>query len=192
GTNTDIEAQKLSAGVLADLNAELEQRVVERTSQLMQTEEALRQSQKMEAVGQLTGGIAHDFNNLLQGIIGSLDRVRRRISEGRINDVDRFLTGALGSANRAAALTHRLLAFSRRQPVDARPVALGQLIAAMEELLRRSLGENLEMRVSVAQELWLVRCDANQLENALLNLAINARDAMPNGGRLEITCSNVT
>jgi signal transduction histidine kinase/CheY-like chemotaxis protein len=191
GSNTDIEDQKTAAQALADLNATLEQRVQERTGQLMQAEEALRQSQKMEAVGQLTGGIAHDFNNLLQGIIGSLDRVQKRISEGRIADVDRFLKGAVDAANRAAALTHRLLAFSRRQPVDPRPVDINQLIATVEELLRRSIGETIALKTPALHDIWLVRCDANQLENALLNLAINARDAMPDGGTLAVETAQV-
>jgi PAS domain S-box-containing protein len=190
GSNTDIEDQKIAAQTLADVNATLEQRVSERTGQLMQAEEALRQSQKMEAVGQLTGGIAHDFNNLLQGILGALDIVKRRIAEGRIADLDRFLNGALESANRAATLTHRLLAFSRRQPVDPRPLNINELIGTVEELLRRSLGENIDLRVAAGEGLWLVRCDGNQLENALLNLAINARDAMPNGGAVTIDTAN--
>jgi signal transduction histidine kinase len=153
-------------------------------------EEQLRQSQKMEAVGQLTGGIAHDFNNLLQGIIGSLDRVQFRIAEGRISDVDRFLKGAIASANRAAALTHRLLAFSRRQPVDPKPINANALIVSVEELLRRSMGETVTLETCLAPNLQMVRCDTNQLENALLNLVINARDAMPTGGRVLITTSN--
>jgi PAS domain S-box-containing protein len=185
------EAQRQAARALEELNATLEQRVAERTDQLMQAEEALRQSAKMEAVGQLTGGIAHDFNNLLQGILGALDRVKKRISEGRIGEVDRFLDGAMQSANRAAALTHRLLAFSRRQPVDPRPVDINVLIPTVEELLRRSIGEAIDMEVVPAADLWLVRCDGNQLENALLNLAINARDAMPDGGTLTIKTANI-
>ena len=190
GSNTDIEDQKVAAQTLADINATLEKRVSQRTSQLMQAEEALRQSQKMEALGQLTGGIAHDFNNLLQGILGALDIVKRRIAEGRIGDLDPFLNGALDSANRAATLTHRLLAFSRRQPVDPRPVDLNVLIGSVEELLRRSLGENINLSVAPGEDLWLARCDANQLENALLNLAINARDAMPKGGVMTIDTAN--
>ncbi|HXC54879.1 MAG TPA: PAS domain-containing protein [Rhizomicrobium sp.] len=153
-------------------------------------EEALRQSQKMEAIGQLTGGIAHDFNNLLQGIMGALDRVQKRIAEGRIADVDRFLRGAMASAERAAALTHRLLAFSRRQPVDPRPVDLNQLIGSVEELLRRTIGEAIDLDIKSRADLWLTRCDHNQLENALLNLTINARDAMPDGGRLTLETAN--
>jgi PAS domain S-box-containing protein len=185
------EAQaRAAAQALAELNATLEQRVADRTAKLMEAEEALRQSQKMEAIGQLTGGIAHDFNNLLQGIIGALDIVEKRIRAGRIGDVDRFVQGALTSANRASSLTHRLLAFSRRQPVDPRPMDINLLIATMEELLRRSIGDKTRMRIATADDIWLVRCDANQLENALLNLAINARDAMPGGGTLEIATSN--
>ena len=186
------EARKAATQALADMNATLEQRVVEGTSQLLQAEEALRQSAKMEAIGQLTGGIAHDFNNLLQGVIGALDMVQRRIDAGRIDDVGRFLDGAMASAKRAAALTHRLLAFARRQPVDPRPVDMNQLIAAVEELLHRSIGEAIVMNFVREQDLWLVRCDGHQLENALLNLAINARDALPDGGELIIATSNVT
>jgi PAS domain S-box-containing protein len=153
-------------------------------------EEALRQSQKMEAVGQLTGGIAHDFNNLLQGITGSLDLVQKRISQGRVSEVDRFIAGAMTSANRASALTHRLLAFSRRQPLDPRPVRANPLVISMEDLLRRTLGERVELELVLAGGLWLTRCDPNQLESAILNLAINARDAMPAGGKLVIETCN--
>ena len=153
-------------------------------------EEALRQSQKMEAVGQLTGGIAHDFNNLLQGITGSLDLVQRRISQGRLSELDRFINGAMTSANRAAALTHRLLAFSRRQPLDPRAVRANPLVSSMEDLLRRTLGERIELGLVLAGGLWLTRCDPNQLESAILNLAINARDAMPEGGKLVIETCN--
>src|ERR1700743_1787168 len=166
--------------------------LVDAQSKINAMEEQLRQSQKMEAVGQLTGGIAHDFNNLLQGIIGSVDRVQYRISQGRINDVDKFLKGAVASANRAAALTHRLLAFSRRQPVDPKPVNANVLIASVEELLRRSMGESVVLKTELAPDLKMVRCDTNQLENALLNLVINARDAMPDGGDVKISTANIT
>jgi PAS domain S-box-containing protein len=181
---------RTSADALAQLNATLEQRVHERTTQLLKVEEALRQSHKMEAIGQLTGGIAHDFNTLLQGVIGALNIVQKRVEEGRIGDVSKFVKGALSSADRASALTHRLLAFSRRQPVDPRPVDVNQLIASMEELFRRSLGDNIRMDIVATRGVWLVRCDVNQMENALLNLVINARDAMPDGGTLTITTLN--
>jgi PAS domain S-box-containing protein len=153
-------------------------------------EDALRQSHKMEAVGQLTGGIAHDFNNLLQGITGSLDLLQKRIAQGRVGELDRFIAGAMDAANRAAALTHRLLAFSRRQPLDPRPVRANPLIASMEDLLRRTMGEQIELELMLDNGLWLTLCDSNQLENAVLNLAINARDAMPEGGRLTIETVN--
>jgi PAS domain S-box-containing protein len=153
-------------------------------------EEALRQSQKMEAVGQLTGGIAHDFNNLLQGITGSLNLLQRRMAQGRLDDLDRFVDGALGAASRAAALTHRLLAYSRRQPLDPKPVDANPLVAAMEDLLRRTMGERIELELVLDAELWPTLCDPHQLENAVLNLAINARDAMPEGGKLTIATRN--
>ncbi len=153
-------------------------------------EEQLRQAQKMEAVGQLTGGIAHDFNNLLQGITGSLDRVQYRLAEGRTQDVDRFLKAAVESANRAAALTHRLLAFSRRQTLDPKALDANKLIGGMEELIRRTIGPNVSMEVVGAGGLWPIRVDPSQLENSLLNLSINARDAMPDGGKLTIETAN--
>ena len=154
------------------------------------TEEALRQSQKMEAVGQLTGGIAHDFNNLLQGIVGSLDLAQKRLADGRLSEIQRFLNGAMTSANRAAALTHRLLAFSRRQPLDPKPLRANPLIASMEDLLHRTMGERIQLEFALAGDLWPTLCDQNQLENSILNLAINARDAMPDGGKLRIETSN--
>ena len=157
---------------------------------LRHMEEALRQSQKMEAVGQLTGGIAHDFNNLLQGIVGSLDLVQKRLADGRMSEVNRYVTGAMTSANRAAALTHRLLAFSRRQPLDPKPLKANPLIASMEDLLRRTMGEKVELELVLAGGLWTTLCDLNQLENSILNLSINARDAMPDGGTLTIETTN--
>jgi PAS domain S-box-containing protein len=188
-TRQVIERGEAEAALRA-LNATLEARVETRTAELRATEDALRQAQKMEAIGQLTGGIAHDFNNLLQGITGSLDLLQRRIGQGRLGDLDRFITGAMASANRAAALTHRLLAFARRQPLDPRPVHVNPLVGSMEELLRRTLGERIDLELELATGLWLTRCDANQLESAILNLAINARDAMPEGGRLVIGTHN--
>ena len=157
---------------------------------LRQTEETLRQAQKMEALGQLTGGIAHDFNNLLQGITGPLELIRRFVQLGRIDEIDRFIAMAMGAANRAASLTHRLLAFSRRQPLDPKPVNADELLNSIDDLLRRTMGEAIDVKVIRNDHLWLTRCDANQLENALLNFAINARDAMPDGGHLTLETDN--
>ncbi|AWN38760.1 hybrid sensor histidine kinase/response regulator [Methylobacterium radiodurans] len=157
-----------------------------------QAEEGLRQAQKMEAVGQLTGGIAHDFNNLLTGIVGSLDLMQTRIRQGRSDQIGKYITAALASGHRAAALTHRLLAFARRQPLEPRPVAVDALIAGMEDLLRRTLSERVALDIAAADDLWPTLCDPHQLENAILNLAINARDAMPEGGRLSIAAGNAT
>ncbi|KTC26013.1 histidine kinase [Pseudomonas sp. ABAC61] len=168
----------------------LEQQVQERTAQLRHNEEALRQSQKMEAVGQLTGGIAHDFNNMLTGIIGSLELLRRRLARGRTEDLDSLIELGVTSANRAAGLTHRLLAFSRRQSLDAKPVEMNALVSAMGELLQRSLSENIQLELRLCEQLWVAEADPNQLESALLNLALNARDAMPNGGRLLVETLN--
>jgi signal transduction histidine kinase len=168
----------------------LEQQVEERTAQLRNNEEALRQSQKMEAVGQLTGGIAHDFNNMLTGIIGSLELLRRRVARGRIDDLDSLIDLGVTSANRAAALTHRLLAFSRRQSLDSKPVQINQLVASMGELLERSLNESITLDIRLTEQLWTAEVDPNQLESALLNLALNARDAMPDGGQLVVETTN--
>ncbi len=168
----------------------LEQQVEERTAQLRSNEEALRQSQKMEAVGQLTGGIAHDFNNMLTGIIGSLELLRRRVSRGKLDDLDSLIDLGVTSANRAAGLTHRLLAFSRRQSLDPKPVEINQLVTSMGELLQRSIDESISLDMRLADTLWTAEADPNQLESALLNLVINARDAMPNGGRLTVETTN--
>jgi PAS domain S-box-containing protein len=162
---------------------------VELTKQ-RQLEEQFRQSQKMESLGQLTGGIAHDFNNLLQGIVGSVGVARKLLSKGRLNEIDRYLEVANRSTQRAAALTHRLLAFARRQPLDPHPLDVNQLVAGTEELLRRTLGEHIDLTLKLHDGLWPVRCDGNQLETALLNLVINARDAMPDGGALTVETSN--
>ncbi|WP_114187993.1 PAS domain S-box protein [Microvirga aerophila] len=168
-----------------DVNAEKEQ-----AEALRQAEEALRQAQKMEAVGQLTGGIAHDFNNLLAGIVGSLDLMQIRMSQGRTENIERYAKAAMSSAQRAAALTHRLLAFSRRQPLDPKPVNVNRLVASMEDLLRRTIGPLHALEIVTAGGLWTTLCDPNQLESAILNLAINARDAMPDGGKLTIETAN--
>src|ERR1700722_5746811 len=160
-------------------------------AELLVAQEALRQAQKMEAVGQLTGGISHDFNNLLTGILGSLDLARRRLEANKFDDITRFMDAATNSAKSAAALTHRLLAFARRQSLDIRPNDLNRLVASMEDLLERTLGERIELQCILAGDLWTALTDANQVESAVLNLAINARDAMPNGGRLTIETVNV-
>jgi PAS domain S-box-containing protein len=153
---------------------------------LAKAEDALRQSQKMEALGQLTGGIAHDFNNMLTSILGGINLAKRRIAAGRYENIDTFLDAAATSAHRAAGLTHRLLAFARRQPLDRGPVDVNQLILEMEDLLRRSIGERIVLQFDLADGLRPAVTDANQLENALLNLVINSRDAMPHGGTLRI------
>ena len=175
---------------LAELNASLEQRVEERSRQLVATEEALRQAQKMEAVGQLTGGIAHDFNNMLTGVIGSLDLLQRHLAAGRQDRIDRYIDTAMTSAQRAASLTQRLLAFSRRQSLDVTAVNVGDLVTGMEDMLRRTMDENIRLEVHLPEATWLAKTDHNQLESALLNLAINARDAMPHGGTLTIAARN--
>ena len=176
-----------------EIEEQLEDRVAERTAALEEElasrarlEARLRQSQKMEAVGQLTGGIAHDFNNMLTGVIGGLDIIKRRIAGGRLNDLDRFMDAASTSAHRAAALTARLLAFSRRQSLDAKPVDVDVLAASLDDLLRRTIGENIVLSIVPGRDLPRALVDANQLESAILNLAINARDAMPDGGQLTV------
>ena len=190
GANTDVEDQRAATEALARLNASLEGEVAARTRDLMSAEAALRQAHKMEAVGQLTGGIAHDFNNLLAGITGSLELMQVRMRQGRTESLERYAATAMSSANRAAALTHRLLAFARRQPLDPKPVSANTLVAGMEDLLRRTLGERVGLEILTASGLWPTLCDPHQLENAVLNLAINARDAMPEGGRLTIETAN--
>ncbi len=186
-----IEAERdRVAAALRALNDTLEQRVAERTAELMRAEEQLRQSQKMEAVGQLTGGIAHDFNNMLTGVIGSLDLIQRNIASGRMERVDRYIEAASTSAQRAAALTARLLAFGRRQSLDLQPTDVTALVVGMEDLLHRSLGEQVTVETRLPAEIWAACTDANQLESALLNLCINARDAMPDGGKIVIETAN--
>jgi CheY-like chemotaxis protein len=144
----------------------------------------------MEAVGQLTGGLAHDFNNLLAGIVGSLDLMQSRIRQGRTGELQRYIDAAMTSSQRAAALTHRLLAFSRRQPLDPKPIEANKLVAGMEDLLRRTLGPSVSLEMVLAGGLWRTLCDPVQLESAVLNLSINARDAMPEGGKLTIETCN--
>lgn len=182
-----VEAQRdLATAALRTLNETLEQRVAERTAALMQTEEKLRQSQKMEAVGQLTGGLAHDFNNLLAGISGSLELLSARFAQGRLTDVDRYLTTAQGATKRAAALTHRLLAFSRRQTLDPRPTEVNALVEGMTELIQRTVGPSIDVQTIASPDRCVALVDASQLENALLNLCINSRDAMHEGGSITI------
>ncbi len=183
-------AAEAASNELRELNLTLEARVADAVDQRMQAEEALRQAQKMEAIGRLTGGIAHDFNNLLTGITGSLELLNTRISQGRLTEVDRYITAARGAARRAAALTHRLLAFARRQVLDPKSTDINRLVAGMEDLIRRTMGQAVEIEVVGAAGLWTTLVDPNQLENALLNLCINARDAMPDGGRLTIETAN--
>ncbi len=204
GITTDITDRKLAEEALRRSNQVLEASVAERTTALIEAnarleaeaddrervEEALRQSQKMEAVGQLTGGLAHDFNNLLVGISGSLELIRARIEQGRTEDLGRYIEAATASANRAASLTHRLLAFSRRQTLDPKPTDVNGLIGGMTELLRRTVGPAIQIETSFAAEPWPTLCDPHQLESALLNLVLNARDAMPDGGHLLIETAN--
>jgi len=152
--------------------------------------DALRQSQKMEAVGQLTGGIAHDFNNLLTAIVGSLELLSNRLTQGRLADAQRYIVAAQSASKRAAALTHRLLAFARRQTLDEKATNISRLVADMEDLIRGTVGPSIKVEVAAAANLWLTRVDQNQLENALLNLCINGRDAMPAGGSLMIETNN--
>ncbi|XYD09071.1 PAS domain S-box protein [Methylobacterium sp. NMS12] len=182
---TAVPDEKFIHAVGRDVQAEKEA-----AQALAKTEEALRQSQKMEAVGQLTGGIAHDFNNLLTGIAGSLELLQTRMSQGRMTDLDRYMTAAQGAAKRAAALTHRLLAFSRQQTLDPKPTNVNALVHGMEELIRRTVGPSIHIEVVGAAGLWPALVDPPQLENALLNLCINARDAMPGGGRITVETAN--
>ncbi|MBV9564202.1 MAG: response regulator [Bradyrhizobium sp.] len=174
---------------LESLNAQLEQRVLQEVAQRTKAEDALRQAQKMEAVGQLTGGIAHDFNNLLTIIVGGLDTIRRAKPEDHVR-IKRSADMALQGAQRAANLTGRLLAFSRRQPLAPKPLDLNGLVRDMTELLHRTLGEQIELEGVLAPRLWTIEADANQLESAIINLAVNARDAMPDGGKLTIETAN--
>ena len=176
---------------LRALNDTLEEKVAERTAELMLAEEALRQSQKMEAVGQLTGGLAHDFNNLLTGISGSLELLQSRVRQGRYQDLERYIAAAQGASKRAAALTHRLLAFSRRQTLDPKPTNLDQLVTSIHDLIQRTVGPAVRIEVISDKGVWPALVDPSQLENALLNLCINARDAMPDGGHITIETANI-
>jgi signal transduction histidine kinase/CheY-like chemotaxis protein len=183
-------ALRESEARLREANETLEANVKARTRELMVAEEALRQSHKMEAVGQLTGGLAHDFNNLLTGISGNLELLQARLAQGRHDRVDRYLSAARGATQRAAALTQRLLAFSRRQTLDPKATDVNRLVMGMKELIRGSVGPRVAVEVVGAPGLWSTLVDPPQLENALLNLCINARDAMPDGGRITIETAN--
>lgn len=189
GTCTDIQDIVDAREVLARSRVELEQAVAERTSQLMAAEARLRQAQKMEAVGQLTGGIAHDFNNMLAVVIGALDLMERRLAHGN-TDVDRYIVAAKDGAGRAAALTQRLLGFARQQPLAPVPLDLNRQVLDMVELLMRTLGEDITIETRLANTIDAAMADPNQLENVILNLCVNARDAMPHGGLLTIATAN--
>ncbi|HEY4126217.1 MAG TPA: ATP-binding protein [Rhizomicrobium sp.] len=181
--NVELE---LRAETLAVLNAQLQNEMEERRK----TEEALRQSQKMEAIGQLSGGIAHDFNNLLMIAMGNLQLLQRRLGEDA-KPLTRYIESAEEGLRRAASLTQRLLAFARRQPLTPKAANLSELISGMSELIRQSVGTHVET-VLALDATWLVLCDVNQMENVILNLAINARDAMPNGGQLAIETRDIS
>ena len=190
GSSVDVTARKNAEAEVRELNRTLERRVAEAVAEREAVQEALRQSQKMEAVGQLTGGLAHDFNNLLTGMMGNLELLQLRIARGRTEDLTRFVLAAQGAGRRAASLTQRLLAFSRRQTLDPKPADVNRLVAGMEDLLRRTVGPAINLEVVGAVGLWVANIDAGQLENALLNLCINARDAMPHGGRITVETAN--
>jgi PAS domain S-box-containing protein len=186
---SELDERRRAEEALRALNATLEEQVAERTAQLKANEEVLRQSQKMEAIGQLTGGVAHDFNNLLQIIVGNLDTILRNVPDD-MPRIKRAATNALTGARRAGSLTQRLLAFARRQPLDPKPLNVNSLMNGLTEMITRTLGETVAVETVLAAGLWQVEADPNELEAAILNLAVNARDAMPNGGRLTIETSN--
>ncbi len=188
----ELEDRKRAEAALLELNETLEERVRSALKEQQQAEEALRQAQKMEAVGQLTGGIAHDFNNLLTVVTGNVDMASRSLAANNVQDprAQRALDNALKGAERAASLTQRLLAFSRRQPLDPKPLDVDKLVISMSDLLNRALGETVKLEVVTSPGLWRIEADPNQLESALLNLAVNARDAMPEGGDLIIETTN--
>nr|WP_081010376.1 PAS domain-containing hybrid sensor histidine kinase/response regulator [Pseudomonas syringae group genomosp. 3] len=200
GTHTDITAQVNAEEALRELNESLELRVAERTRELAkanellqveiaeraQAEEVLRHAQKMDAIGQLTGGIAHDFNNMLSGVLGALDMIRLRIGAQRFGEVDRYVDAAVSSANRAAALTQRLLTFARRQSLSVGTVDINCMVRSMEELLRGTVGNHAQLHIELEEGLSAIQTDEHQLENALLNLVINARDAVPVAGLISV------
>jgi PAS domain S-box-containing protein len=183
-------AAERSAAALKDLNATLEERIATAVQEKTAAESALHQAQKIEALGHLTGGVAHDFNNMLAVVIGGLNMAQRRIARGALDDLPKLLEAALDGANRAATLTQRLLAFSRQQPLSPQAVDANKLVANMAEILASTLGEPIQKETVLAAGLWRTKADPNQLENAVLNLAVNARDAMPEGGKLTIETAN--
>ncbi|MDB5687648.1 MAG: domain S-box protein, partial [Rhizorhabdus sp.] len=186
----ELEERRRAEERLRELNDTLEKRVAAAVAEREEAAEALRQAQKMEAVGQLTGGIAHDFNNLLTVITGNMDIVQRSLDRGDQARARRAADNAQKGAERAASLTQRLLAFSRRQPLEPRPIDIDRLVMGMSDLLNRALGETIRLEIVTTPGLWKVEADPNQLENCLLNLAVNARDAMPDGGKLTIETAN--
>ncbi|SEP96355.1 PAS domain S-box-containing protein [Pseudomonas sp. NFACC02] len=192
GSSIDVTARKEAETALLELNRNLEARVVEAVAEREAAQAALRQSQKMDAIGQLTGGIAHDFNNLLAGITGSLDLIKIRLDQGRTADVERYVSVAYGAAQRAAALTHRLLAFSRRQTLLPEHIDVHTLIVEMEELIRRTVGPTIDLKVDLAAAASTCLVDPAQVENSLLNLCINARDASGGAGKISIRTFNQT
>ncbi|WP_426230415.1 ATP-binding protein [Pararhizobium sp. DWP3-4] len=179
-----------AATALKDLNASLEERIAKAVQEKVAAETALHQAQKIEALGRLTGGVAHDFNNMLAVVIGGLNMAQRRIDRGALDEVPKLLAAALDGANRAATLTQRLPAFSRQQPLSPETVDANKLVANMAEILASTLGEVIQKETVLTSGLWPTKADANQLENAVLNLAVNARDAMPDGGKLTIETAN--
>ncbi|UQB24730.1 hybrid sensor histidine kinase/response regulator [Pseudomonas syringae] len=206
GTHTDITAQVKAEEALRDLNESLEMRVEQRTRELAeayellqveiaeraQAEEVLRHAQKMDAIGQLTGGIAHDFNNMLSGVLGALDLIKCRLAAGRVDEVEHYIDAAAASANRASVLTQRLLTFARRQSLDVSAVDINRMVRSMEELLRGTLGSRAVLHIELEEGLGVIQTDEHQLENALLNLVINARDAVPARGRVWVRSRSVT
>jgi PAS domain S-box-containing protein len=192
GVFADITEHKQAEAAVRDLNQALEQRIAARTHELQAAEEQLRQSQKMEAVGQLTGGLTHDFNNLLAIISASLEQLQTQLARGQLHHLEHYVAAAQTASKRAASLAHRLLSFARRQILTPKALDINQLVVGMEDLVRRTMGPQTAVEVSVPSDLWITLVDPNQLENALLNLCINAHHAMPAGGRLTIKTGNIS
>jgi PAS domain S-box-containing protein len=190
GSVIDITERKDVEDAQRRLNELLKQRVAEEIAERAKTEEQLRQAQKMEAIGHLTGGVAHDFNNLLTIVIGNLESLQRHLPANSPDRLRRSTENAMLGAKRAATLTQRLLAFSRRQPLEPKPVDINKVVSGMSDMLGRTLGESIEVQTVLAGGLWRIEVDPNQLESTLLNLVVNARDAMPSGGRLTIETAN--